>query len=125
MNEANGNKLVSGGTLSSGAALVAGQVGKGLYLQHETSHLDLGFYDSRCFYDPDFCTEGVTFAMWIKIAMYHRRDQGSCWIRAPIISQAKVIYSFYWMCKWVSWLPGLYSKFHIVGIAFFRFFIYI
>ena len=67
MNEANGNKLVSGDTLSSGAALVAGQVGKGLYLQHETSHLDLGFYDSRCFYDPDFCTEGVTFAMWIKI----------------------------------------------------------
>ena len=68
MNEAINNVVVGSisGRLYSGAALVPGQVGKSLYLQDGGSYLDLGFHDSRCFYDPDLCTDGVTFAMWIK-----------------------------------------------------------
>ena len=68
MNEANGNVLLGSidGTLTNGAALVSSQVGKGVKLMDDRSYVDLGFWDSQCFYDPDFCTEGVTFAMWIK-----------------------------------------------------------
>ena len=68
MDEANGNVLLGSinGTLNSGAALMSGQVGKGVNFLDEISYVDLGFWDSQCFYDPDFCTEGITFAMWIK-----------------------------------------------------------
>ena len=68
MNEANGNVMLGSidGILNNGAALVSGQVGKGVNLMDKTSYVDLGFWESQCFYDPDFCTEGVTFAMWIK-----------------------------------------------------------
>ena len=59
------------GTTISGAALVAGQVGNGIYLGNHTSLVDYGIHLSDCFYDPDVCDAGVTFAIWI------RRDDGA------------------------------------------------
>ena len=68
MNDATGNVLkgsLSGNT-TGGAVLVPGQFGNGIYLGNDDSLVEFGFHHSNCFYDPDMCSQGVTFAMWIK-----------------------------------------------------------
>ena len=68
MNEAMGIVLVGSlnGTMISGATLVPGLVGKGVFLRSEESKVDFGDHPSDCFYDPDICGQGVTFGIWIK-----------------------------------------------------------
>ena len=58
------------GTIIGGATIVQGQHDNGIYLGDQTSWVDYGVHQS-CFYDPDICNPGVTFAMWIK------REQGA------------------------------------------------
>ena len=63
------NDVVEGsmsGTMTSGAALVAAQVGNGLYTDGQTGHMSYGNHYTECCHIPDVCTQGVTFAMWIK-----------------------------------------------------------
>ena len=64
-----GNVLVGtlNGTMRSGATLVAGQAGNGLYFNDITSRVEYGFYHSHCFHDPDVCSQGFTTALWLKI----------------------------------------------------------
>ena len=68
MDEVIGN-IVKGsfsGTMTTGAALVAAQVGKGLYTDGQTGHVNYGDHYNECCHNPDMCAQGVTFAMWIK-----------------------------------------------------------
>ena len=68
MDEITGN-LVQGsmsGTLTAGASLVAARVGTGLYTDGLTGEIDYGDHYTECCQNPDFCTQGITFAMWIK-----------------------------------------------------------
>ena len=63
------NDVVQGsmsGTMTSGAALVAAQVGNWLYTDGQTGHVSYGNHYTECCHIPDVCTQGVTFAMWIK-----------------------------------------------------------
>ena len=73
MNEIIGNVLLGSlnGSVTGGVSLVPGQVGNALYMSDDTGKVDLGFHQSQCFYNPDSCSQGVTFAMWIK------RDHGA------------------------------------------------
>ena len=68
MDEAIGNSVQGSftGTMTTGAALVNAQVGKGLYTDGQTGHVNYGNHYTKCCHDPDMCTQGVTFAMWIK-----------------------------------------------------------
>ena len=54
------------GSMTTGAALVAAQVGNGLYTDGKTGHVDYGDHYAECCHNPDMCAQGVTFAMWIK-----------------------------------------------------------
>ena len=69
MNEAIGTVLVGSvnGTMTSGATVGPGLMGKGVFLSSKSSKVDFGFHPSACFYDPDICIQGVTFGMWIKL----------------------------------------------------------
>ena len=73
MNKVIGDILVGAlnGTTANGTNLVPGQAGNGIYFGDEASRVDYGTHQSNCFYDPDICSQGVTFAIWIK------RDQGA------------------------------------------------
>ena len=73
MNEVIDNVLVGdlNGTIVSGVTQVSGQAGKGIFLSDDASKVDYGTHQFNCFYDPDICSQGVTFAIWIK------RDQGA------------------------------------------------
>ena len=73
MNEVIGNVLLGSinGTMTSGISLVPGQVGNGLHMTGNTGRVDLGFHQFECFYNPDSCSQGVTFAVWVK------REHGS------------------------------------------------
>ena len=54
------------GAMTSGAALVAAQVGNGLYTDGQTGHANYGNHYTECCHIPDMCAQGVTFALWIK-----------------------------------------------------------
>ena len=54
------------GTMTGGVSLVPGQYGSALYMSDGTGRVDLGFHQSQCFSNPDSCSQGVTFALWIK-----------------------------------------------------------
>ena len=68
MDEAIGNDVQGSfiGTMTTGAALVNAQVGKGLYTDGQTGHVNYGNHYNECCHNPDMCTQGVTFGMWIK-----------------------------------------------------------
>ena len=68
MNDAIGYVLKGSmnGNTTGGAVLVPSQFGNGIYLSDEHSRVDFGNHQSKCFYDPDMCSQGVTFAIWIK-----------------------------------------------------------
>ena len=68
MDEVLGNVLLGSinGTMTGGVSLVPGLVGNALYTSDGAGRVNLGFYRSQCFYNPDSCNQGVTFAMWIK-----------------------------------------------------------
>ena len=59
------------GNMTGGVSLVPGWAGNAVYMNDNTGLVDLGFHQSQCFHNPDVCTDGVTFAMWIK------RDHGA------------------------------------------------
>ena len=68
MDQATGN-IVQGtlsGTMTTGASIVAAQVGNGLYTDGQKGHVDFGTHYTQCCHNPDMCAQGVTFAMWIK-----------------------------------------------------------
>ena len=68
MDEATGD-MVHGsmsGVMTTGASLVAAQVGNGLYTDGQTGHINYGNHYTECYHIPDMCVQGVTFAMWIK-----------------------------------------------------------
>ena len=69
MNEAIGTVLVGSvnGTMTSGATVGPGLMGKGVLLSSKSSKVDFGFHPSACFYDPDICIQGVTFGIWMKL----------------------------------------------------------
>ena len=73
MNDIIGNVLTGSlsGTTTGGVVLVPGQLGYGIYFSNEDSRVVFDINQSNCCYDPDFCPQGVTFAMWMK------RDQGA------------------------------------------------
>ena len=73
MNAVFGNVLLGylNGTMTGGVFLVPGLSGNALYIDDGTGHVDLGFHQSECFYNPDNCSQGVTFAVWM------RRDQSA------------------------------------------------
>ena len=54
------------GTMTGGASMVFARVGKGLYTNGQTGHVNYGNHYTECCHNPDMCVQGVTFAMWIK-----------------------------------------------------------
>ena len=76
MDVVNGNLLVGplDGTLLGNARVVPGMHGHALYIDGQTgSRVDYGMHKGGCFFDPDQCTEGITFSFWLMI----HEDQGS------------------------------------------------
>ena len=68
MDEIIGDVLVGSlnGTVANDMTQVAGWAGKSIYMNSGSSYVDLGSHPSECFYDPDACTKGVTFALWMR-----------------------------------------------------------
>ena len=95
MNEVIGDVLLGSlhGTMTGGMSLVPGQYGSALYMSDGTGREDLGFHQSQCFYNPDNCSQGVTFALWTKrndgaeggflfdTGGYYHKSKGSNWAR--------------------------------------------
>ena len=68
MDEVVGNVLLGSlnGTMRSGATLVPGQAGNGLYFSDGESRVEYGSHHSHCFHDPDVCSQGFTTTIWMK-----------------------------------------------------------
>ena len=60
--------------MSGGAILGLGHNGDGLFLSGVTAQVDLGFHPLECFCNPNICSQGITFALWIK--QDHGADKG-------------------------------------------------
>ena len=54
------------GTLINGPTITPGQHGGALETDGLDQRVDFGEYRSECFYRPDMCTEGVTYAVWLR-----------------------------------------------------------
>ena len=69
MDEIQGSTLMGSiaGNLPSSATIVPGMVAGALYTNGLDQVVDYGDHRTQCFHQPDRCTEGVTFSMWLKI----------------------------------------------------------
>ena len=54
------------GTMMHGTSLVQGKTGNAFFTDGINQHVDNGIHENQCFYNPDVCTTGVTFALWLK-----------------------------------------------------------
>ena len=54
------------GTLQGGASIIPGKIGSALYINRDTQHVDYGFHLDECYHIPDQCSNGITFALWLK-----------------------------------------------------------
>ena len=68
MNDAIGNVIIGSinGTMTGGTSLVTGWAGNSIYMSDGTGRVKIGYQQSECLHNPDLCTQGVTFAIWIK-----------------------------------------------------------
>ena len=55
------------GTVFGVTSLTMGIAGKALYLGGSGSYVDLGIHPGKCFSDPEACTDGVTFSLWLMV----------------------------------------------------------
>ena len=69
MDEIQGSTLVGSinGNLPSSATIVPGQVAGALYTNGVDQVVNYGNHRTQCYHQPDKCTDGVTFSMWLKI----------------------------------------------------------
>ena len=69
MDEIQGSTLVGSinGNLPSSATIVSGKVKGALYTNGLNQVVNYGNHRTQCYHQPDMCTEGVTFSMWLKI----------------------------------------------------------
>ena len=70
MDAVNWNQLVGSmdGTLLGNARVVPGMHGNALYIDGQLgSRVDYGVHINGCFFDPDQCTEGITFSFWLMV----------------------------------------------------------
>ena len=55
------------GAVFGATSLTAGIAGNALYLGGGGNYVDLGVHPGKCFYDPEACTGGVTFSLWLLV----------------------------------------------------------
>ena len=55
------------GTMMNGASLVRGKNGNAIFTDGNSQYLDYGKHITQCFYNPDVCATGVTYAFWLKL----------------------------------------------------------
>ena len=69
MDHAVGDKIQGSiiGTMMNGASLVKGKNGNAIFTDGNRQYLDYGIHNTQCFYNPDVCATGVTYAFWLKL----------------------------------------------------------
>ena len=55
------------GTMMNGASLMRGKYGNAIFTDGNRQYLDYGIHETQCFYNPDVCTTGVTYSLWLKL----------------------------------------------------------
>ena len=55
------------GTMMNGASLVRGKNINAIFTDGNRQYLDYGKHITQCFYNPDVCATGVTYAFWLKL----------------------------------------------------------
>lgn len=55
------------GTATNGLTLVPSKDGNAIYLDGTTQYVTYGDQRDKCFADPDMCTNGVTFSLWVYV----------------------------------------------------------
>ena len=55
------------GSVYGDTYLTTGIAGNALYLGGSGKYVDFGVHPARCFYDPEACTNGVTFSLWLLV----------------------------------------------------------
>ena len=69
MDEIQGSTLMGSinGNLLSSASIVPGKVGGALFTNGVNQRVNYGNHRTQCYHQPDMCTGGVTFSLWLKI----------------------------------------------------------
>ena len=86
MEEAQGSTLKGfiDGDLEGSASLLAGFRGNALYIDgQQGSRVGYGVHTAGCFFDPDQCSQGITFSFWLMLkerlsAFKFLFDNGGC-----------------------------------------------
>ena len=58
------------GTLHGGASTIPGKVGSALHIRGNHQYVDYGLHLDKCYHDPDKCSGGITFALWLNVHAY-------------------------------------------------------
>ena len=58
------------GTLEGGASNIPGRVGSALHTNGNNQYVDYCLHFDECYHDPDKCSGGITFALWLNVHAY-------------------------------------------------------
>ena len=59
------------GVLHGGASVIHGKFGTALRINGNKQYVDYGSHLDECYHNPDKCTDGVTFALWLNVHAYN------------------------------------------------------
>ena len=59
------------GVLHGGASVIPGQFGSALKLNGNNQYVDYGLHLDKCYHNPDKCSDGMTFALWLNAHAYN------------------------------------------------------
>ena len=97
------------GALRGGASIRPGKVGLALHVSGN-QYVDYGFHVDKCYHNPDKCSDGITWSLWLNLHAYEsvildrRYRQGILWLLQYIPRNMHTVFALLCFVVVIHWL---------------------